>query len=83
MEMRYYTTTVADDGSATVADLPPQTMVNIVVLYEETNDLSVELRSIADSLHDHPFMQMTKDEILAALRQTRDEVWEEQYGHLS
>lgn len=83
MEMRYYTTTVADDGSATVADLPPQTMVNIVVLYEETNDLSVELRKIADSLHDHPFMRMTKDEILAALRQTRDEVWEEQYGHLS
>lgn len=83
MQTRCYATRIGADGSVLVDGLPPNTPAQVIVVYPQPVDLRAELDNIAELLRDHPFMSMTKDEIMAALRATREEIWEEQYGHLS
>lgn len=80
MKTVYIKTRVAADGSLTITDLPPDTDVMVAVQPNDTmayNEVWAELR---ESMKTHPFATMSREEILAVLRQTREEVARELYG---
>ena len=82
MKTLHWTKRVAADGSVLLADLPPQAEVEIVVVYPDPADQRANLeRWFADVRRDHPFATLSKDEILAALRETREQVWNERNAH--
>lgn len=82
MQTLHYTTDVDEDGSITVEGLPPNTTVTVTIRPQDTTMRREELAELfADFRRSHPFMQMTKDEILARLRETREQVAQERYGH--
>jgi len=82
MKTLHFTRRVEVDGSVRLDDLPSQAEVEIVVLYADPAEHRAELeRWFAEVRHDHPFATLSKDEILAALRETREQVWEEHYAH--
>ena len=80
MKTYHFRKRVAADGSINLSDLPPFEEVEIVVLYLEPADLEEEIdRWLTDIRTRHPFAKMNKDDILEALRQTREIVWTERH----
>lgn len=72
---------VNNEGTITLSGLPPLTKVSIVVINNEELDWSGEMRQLMhDIRQDHPFMELSREEILKRLRQTREEVYDELYG---
>ena len=52
------------------------------VVYAHPADQRADLeRWFAEVRRDHPFAAMSKADILAALRETREQVWNERYGN--
>ncbi|MBP8250785.1 MAG: hypothetical protein KAX40_00365 [Herpetosiphon sp.] len=83
MAVLEYIVHVADDGSIQVQGLEPRTAVKIIIQPIALNDWKHELDAIfADVRKHHPFTTMSHEDVLAVLRQTREVVAEEQYGHL-
>lgn len=84
MKTYHFDAVVEADGSVRLSGLPPQQKVEIVVL-ESTDtinwtDFPQELQDWLQDLRTrHPFTKMSKEEILKALRKTREEVWAEQH----
>ena len=79
METYHFKTVVDTDGSVRLSGLPPQKEVEIVVL--ERSELPEEIQSwLSDIRARHPFAKMSKQEILEALRRTRETVWTERHA---
>lgn len=80
----HITTRVQSDGSVKLQNLPPDHRVEIFVVEPEQNDVQADMAAwFADVRARHPFANMTKDEILNILRQTREEVWNERHANQS
>ena len=80
MEAYHFKTTVAADGSIVLSGLPASREVEIVVI--ERKGLSNEMQAwFQDIRTRHPFAKMSKEEILQALRKTRETVWAEQHAN--
>ena len=71
---------VGSDGSLTLTDLPPDADVTVIVRPFNPTEAKALLQELRDSMRDHPFASMSREEVLAALRQTREEVARELYG---
>lgn len=76
MKTYHFDAVVESDGSVRLSGLPPQQQVEIVVMERtivpsDLRDWLLEIRTR------HPFTHMSKEEVLASLRQTRAEVWSE------
>lgn len=82
MQTRHYTIRTTPEGTLVVEGLPPDIKTEVVVLFDEPQELRKEIHEISALFADHPFRRMSKAEILAALAQTRAEVAEEHYAHL-
>jgi len=79
METFHFKEIVAMDGSVRLFGLPPAKEVEIVVL--ERTGLPEEIQHWLSDIRDrHPFAKMSKDEILKALRRTRETVWGERHA---
>lgn len=79
METYHFRKVVKMDGSVFLSGLPPHKEVEIVVL--EPTGLPKEIQSwLSDIRARHPFTKMTKEEILKALRRTRETVWVERHA---
>ena len=82
MQTYHFDEVVNDQGVITLSGLPPLTKVAIVVIHPEPFDWGKEMDAWRKEMQNHPFAKMSKEEILAKLRQTREEVYDEVYGHL-
>jgi hypothetical protein len=81
MKAYHFKKQVDENGSVSISELPPGENVDIIVLYPEPSDLSSLMEEwIIEIRGRDPFANMSKDEILTKLRETRDEVWEECYA---
>lgn len=79
MDAYHFKTVVQTDGSIVLSGLPPSQEVEIVVI--ERKGLSDEMKAwFQDIRSRHPFAKMTKDEVLTALRKTRELVWAERHA---
>jgi hypothetical protein len=78
MKSYHFNATVDKDGSVHLSGLPPQQDVEIVVT--ERTGLPDDLQEwLNDIRQRHPFAKMSKEEVLEALRQTRETVWAERH----
>ncbi len=59
----------------------PQEDIVLISMSDEPFDWQKELAALRAEMKNHPFAKMSREEILAKLRQTREEVYEEVYGH--
>ena len=83
MKTKHYTAQVADDGTLQLADLPPRTSVEVIVVYADPEEKRAATERWFNEVRSHhPFATMSYDEILAALEQTREDVWQEKYAPL-
>lgn len=73
--------TVNDEGIVTIAGLPPLAKVAVMVINPEPFDWQETMRQWIAEMKRHPFAQMRKQEILVRLRQSREKIYEEDYGH--
>lgn len=81
MKTYHFTRRVGADGTVQLSDLPPHEHVEIVIVSPEPRDRRQELADLfADFRQNSPFATMTEEEIMERLRQTREEVWAEQYA---
>lgn len=79
MNTYHFKTVVASDGSVHLSDLPPDTEVEVLVV--ERSEPAKEMQAwLADIRARHPFASMSKEEILDALRRTREAVWADRYA---
>jgi len=53
-----------------------------IVLTDEPFDWQKELEALRAEMKNHPFAKMSKEEVLAELRKTRERIAEEDYGDL-
>ncbi|MDM8520209.1 hypothetical protein QUF64_09185 [Anaerolineales bacterium HSG6] len=81
MQTYHFDEVVSDEGVVMLSGLPPLAQVAIVVIHPEPFDWKKEMKAWRQEMKKHPFAKMSKEEILAKLRQTREEVYEEVYGH--
>ncbi|OQY44370.1 MAG: hypothetical protein B6242_12810 [Anaerolineaceae bacterium 4572_78] len=81
MQTYHFDEIVSNEGMVTLSGLPPLAKVAVVVIKPEPFDWKKEMNAWRLEMQDHPFAKMSKEEILAKLRQTREEVYEEVYGH--
>lgn len=79
MEIYHFRRMVEMDGSVLLSGLPSHKEVEIVV--QEPTGLPKETQSwLSDIRARHPFTKMSKEEILKALRKTRETVWVERHA---
>jgi hypothetical protein len=82
MQTYHFDEVVNDEGVVTLSGLPPLTKVAIVVIDPELSSWQTRLNRLRKRFQEtHPFATMSREEILEQLRQTREEVYEEVYGH--
>jgi len=72
---------VNNDGVVTIAGLPPLAKVAVMVINPEPFDWQETMRQWITEMKRHPFAQMSKQEILERLRQSREKIYDEDYGH--
>ena len=81
MQTYHFDEIVSDEGIVTLSGLPPLAKVAIVVIDPEIASWQTRLDNLRKKVQEtHPFAKMSRDEILAHLRQTRETVYEELYG---
>lgn len=74
---------VGSDGSLTLTNLPPDADVTVIIRPTNTPtsaEGSAMWEELRASMRTHPFASMSREEVLAALRQTREEVARDLYG---
>lgn len=81
MQIYHFDKIVNDEGVVTLSGLPPLAKIAFVVIDHEPFDWKKEMDAWRQEMKEHPFAKMRKEEILAKLRQTREEVYEEVYGN--
>lgn len=82
MKALYLCKRVGNDGSLTLTDLPPDLELEIT-LKPRSNAPTLTTQWAewcADVRQTHDFATMTRDDVLAALQRTRDEVARDLYG---
>lgn len=72
---------VNNEGAVTISGLPPLAKVAVMVINPEPFDWQETMRQWIAEMKRHPFAQMSKQEILVRLRQSREKIYEEDYGH--
>ena len=72
---------VSDEGAVTLTGLPPLTRVAIMVIDPEPCDWQEIMRQWIAEMRQHPFAKMSREKISERLRQSREKVYEEDYGH--
>ncbi len=72
---------VNNDGVVTIAGLPPLAKVAVLVINPEPFDWQETMQQWIAEMKHHPFAQMSKQEIVERLRQSREKIYEEDYGH--
>ena len=81
MKAYHFKKQVDENGSIGISELPPGEDVDIIVLFPEPSDLRLAMEEwITEIRGHHPFANMSKNEILAKLRETRDAVWDERHA---
>lgn len=81
MKTYHFNAVVEIDGSIRLFGLPPHKDVEVLVL--ERTGLSEEMQNwLSDIRARHPFAKMSKEEILTALRHTREALWTERHANL-
>ena len=89
MQTYHFDEIVNDEGVVTLSGLPPFAKVAVVVVkpkFEHTTtkifDWEAEMKAwMNDFRQCHPFTKMSRDEVMEHLRRTREEIYEEDYGH--
>ncbi|OQY42405.1 MAG: hypothetical protein B6242_16225 [Anaerolineaceae bacterium 4572_78] len=82
MKTHHFKQIVNSDGTITLSGLPAFKEIEIVVMYPDPFDLQEEMkRWFAEVRKDHPFANMSEDEIIQELRKTREIVWEERHAN--
>lgn len=82
MQTYHFHEVVSNEGVVILSGLPPMTKVAIVVIDPEPFDWKKELDALREEMKNHPFANMSKEEILVELRKTRERIAEEDYGNL-
>jgi hypothetical protein len=73
MKSFHFNKVVEKDGSIHLSGLPPHQEVEVVIL--ERDGLAVEFQNWLDDIRTrHPLAKKSKEEVLAILRNTREEV---------
>jgi hypothetical protein len=72
---------VNNDGVLTLEGLPPSAKVAVMVINPEPFDWQETMRQWIAEMKHHPFARMDRQEILKCLRQSREKIYEEDYGH--
>ncbi len=81
MQTYHFDEVVNDEGVVMLTGLPPLTKVAVVVIAPEISDWQKRLDYLRKRFQEtHPFAQMSREEILVQLRQTREKVYDELYG---
>ena len=81
MQTYHFNEIVNDEGVVTLSGLPPSAQVAIVVIQPDSSDWQERMQKLMEDVSEnHPFAQMSREEILQHLRQTREEVYDELYG---
>ncbi|OQY42401.1 MAG: hypothetical protein B6242_16205 [Anaerolineaceae bacterium 4572_78] len=81
MQTYHFDEIVSDEGMVTLSGLPPSTKVAIMVVNPEPFDWEDVMKQWITEMKQHPFSQMSKEKILECLRQSREKIYEEDYGH--
>ncbi|OQY44374.1 MAG: hypothetical protein B6242_12830 [Anaerolineaceae bacterium 4572_78] len=82
MQTYHFDEIVSNEGTVTLSGLPPLAKIAVVVIDPEPFDWQYEMEKwMQDIRKRHSFAKMTKEEILVKLHQTREEVYEEDYGY--
>lgn len=80
MKTYHFTRQVGPDGTLQLNNLPPHEHVEIVIVSPEPGTWRERMKQLmADFRQDNPLATMSEEEIMERLRQTREEVWAEQY----
>lgn len=78
MRTYHFTEVVSDDGTVTLTGLPPLTEVAIVVINPELSTWPERMERLMQEVQaNHPFTQMSREEILQQLRENRETVYKE------
>ncbi len=73
MQTLYFKEKIGGQGTITLTELPPNREAQIVVLCPEPNDIDAEFNQwLTDLRGRQPFAKMSKADVLAKLRQTRE-----------
>ncbi len=77
----YHFKKIADsEGKVIISGLPPSEEVTILALHSGTSEWQEKMKLWMNKLReDHPFGEMSKDEILRQLKKTREDVWKTEY----
>ncbi|OQY48862.1 MAG: hypothetical protein B6242_00895 [Anaerolineaceae bacterium 4572_78] len=81
MQTLHFDEKVNSNGIVTLAGLPPLAQVAIVVINTESLDLQEIVQQWITKMKEHPFSQMSREGILEQLRQSREKIYEEDYGY--
>ena len=81
MRTYHFTRRVGADGTVQLSDLPPHEHVEIVIVSPEPGTWRERMKQLMADFRQHsPLAAMSEEEIMERLRQTREEVWAEQYA---
>jgi hypothetical protein len=81
MQTYHFDEVVSSEGVVMLSGLPPLENVAIVVIDKKQSDFQKLMKQwMHDIRQRHPFANMSKEEIMKHLRQTREEVYDELYG---
>ena len=81
MQTYHFKETVNSEGAVTLSGLPPLAEVVVVVIQPDLSDWQERMQNLMEDISEnHPFAQMSREDILDRLRQTREEVYDELYG---
>ena len=81
MQTYHFNEVVDNKGAITLSGLPPLTKVVVVAIVPEGSDWQNRMERFIDKVADnHPLSQLSREEILQNLHQTREDVCEELYG---
>ncbi|MDM8526872.1 hypothetical protein QUF58_01560 [Anaerolineales bacterium HSG24] len=81
MQTYHFDEIVSNEGVVMLSGLPPLAKVAIVVVNPELFDLQEIIKQWVAKMKEHPFSQMSREEILEQLRQSREKIYEEDYGY--
>lgn len=82
MRTYHFDEIVSDEGTVTISGLPPSSQVVVVVIQPNLSDWQARMEKFMRNISEnYPFAKLSREEILKRLRKTREEVYDEVYGH--
>lgn len=81
MKAYRYKKQVDDNGKIAVTNLPPGETVEIIVLAPDSLSTREDMQAWIDDISQrHPFAKLSKKEVLAKLKATREDIWKERHA---